>query len=322
MVRRSNEMNIPEPDDLTPECVQFPEEELQFTWSELPATPSFLTHISDKSDEKKSRKGIRFLKCISKRFWSILIVFFEICILAAVIIWICLWRDAAKNGENYNTDNIVYSSDDIVMMLVKHRNEWILPKAENGYNSCCFLDLDFDGSTELVSISYDRDTAVTRMKAYHIRNCKLEEIELKDYDEENGTFDIGQKLSLYYASETNEMLYMSVDSRRTDEENRVYTGSLFVRDNSICRIDYVSESFIGGIYSYERFDNDGNEESIERSEYIETQNELSVRLTDLGLRYEWVQCDDMNDLSSRKLAALLLRSYDSFFCDTSGLGLQ
>ncbi len=315
-------MNIPEPDELEPERVQLPEEEHQFIWSELPVMPSFLTHKSDKSDEEDGRKRLHFFKSASGRFWSILIVFFEICILAAVISGICLWRGTAKNADSYNTDNIVYSSDDIVMMLVKHRNEWILEKPENGYNSCCFLDLDFDGSSELVSISYDRDTCVTRMKAYHIRNCKLEEIELKDYDEENGTFDIGQQLALYYASDTNEMLYMSLDTYKTEEENGINTGSFFVRENTVCRRDYAGEVFSEGIYSYKCFNNEGEEESIDRSEYIETKNELFNRLTDLSLRYEWVQCDDMNTLSSRKLAALLLRSYDSFFCDTSGLGLQ
>lgn len=322
MVYRINGINAPEPDEFAPECIQLPEEDTCFVWSELPEMPRLSSSKTDRSDDEDGRKGIRFLKGISRRFWSILIFFFEICILAAVIIGICLWRDYVKKSDGYKTDNIVYSSDDIVMMLVKHRDEWILPKPENGYNTCCFLDLDFDGSTELVSISYDKDTAVTQMKAYHVRNCKLEEIKIDGYDEETGTFDIGQQLALYYSADTNEMLYMSLDSKKSEDETLLSTGSFFIRENILLRRDHFSESLSGGIYGYEVFNEDGKCESIDRNEYIERQNKFFSGLTDLKLRYEWVQCGDMNTLSSRKLAALLLRSYDSYFYDTSGLGLQ
>ncbi|MBQ8725443.1 MAG: hypothetical protein IJY74_07235, partial [Oscillospiraceae bacterium] len=151
---------------------------------ELPSMPVFSSDSGDKSEEEENSKGSRLLKNIRKRLWHIFIVFLEICLLASVITGICMWRLDEKNQSSYGTDNIVYSSDDIVMMLVKNKEEWILEMPENGYNTCCFLDLGFDGSTELISISYDRDTSVTQMKAYHVRNCKLEEIELDDLNEE------------------------------------------------------------------------------------------------------------------------------------------
>ena len=95
-----------------------------------------------------------------------------------------------------------------------------------------------------------------------------------------------------------------------------------MRENVVYRRAYFSEAFSEGIYSYEKSTPDGETENISRQEYISGKNELFNGLTDLGLRYEWVQCNDLSTLSSSKLAALLLRSYDSFFCDTSGLGLQ
>lgn len=292
-----------------------------FHWSELPPMPTFNKPGSDDSlDDSEGER--RFLsKHMKRNLLHVFTVFTEICILTGVISSIYIWK--TKNTPNTVTDaqNIVYSSEDIVMMLVRNKNEWLFQKPENGYNACCFIDMDFDGSPELVSISYDNENSVTQMAAYRVRSCVLENISV-DYDNDCGFFDIGQSLSLCYAPDTKEMLYFTTDYQQNLSGRITSLGCFYLHENQIFKEYFFSEIRTYNEYKYTYYDDEQSIHNITKQDFIKQQKELSARLIDLKLNYEWVVGNDLEDISSQKLAALLLRSYDSFGYDSSGLALQ
>lgn len=290
-------------------------------WSELPAMPVFNKSNSDNSNEDTDQGSTFFSKRMKRNFLRIFMVFMEICILAGVVSGIYAWKLKTAPVAVPDAQNIVYSSEDIVMMLVKRRSEWLPEKTENGYNACCFLDTDFDGSPELISISYDTETFVTNIMAFRVRNCTLDRIPI-DYDETEGFFDIDSGLSLCYAPDTKEMLYFSTDYRKGENGNTSALGCFYIHENQIFKEYYLNETLSDGIYSYEYYDEEQSRHDINRQDFIKRQGELSSRLTNLKLQYEWISDTDFDSISSQKLAALLLRSYDSFRYDSSGLALQ
>lgn len=295
--------------------------ENEFHWSELPPMPVFNKYGSDDSldDSEGNRRFLsKRMKC---NLLHIFTVFTEICILAGVISGIYVWKTKNIIDAVPDAQNIVYSSEDIVMMLVRNRNEWLLEKPENGYNACCFIDMDFDGSPELISISYDNENSVTKMAAYRVRSCTLENINV-DFDNDHGFFDIGQSLSLCYAPDTKEMLYLSTDYQQKTNGSKTSLGCFYLHENQIFKEYFLSEIIINNEYKYTYYDEEQSVHSMTRKDFIKQQKDLSSRLIDLKLNYEWITGNDLEDISSQKLAALLLRSYDSFGYDSSGLALQ
>lgn len=290
-------------------------------WSELPAMPVFHKSNSDDPSEDNEQGSTFFSKRIKRNFLHIFMVFMEICILVGVISGIYAWKLKTAPVTVPDAQNIVYSSEDIVMMLVKRRSEWLLEKPENGYNACCFLDIDFDGSPELISISYDTENFITNIMVFRVRNCTLDRIPI-DYDETEGFFDIDSSLSLCYAPDTKEMLYFSTDYSKSKKESSSALGCFYIYENQIFKEYYLNETLIDGVYRYEYYDEEQSLYAISRQDFIKKQSELSNRLTNLKLQYEWVSDIDLESISSQKLAALLLRSYDSFRYDSSGLALQ
>lgn len=290
-------------------------------WSELPEMPNFNKSNSDNSNNSTNQRNIFFSKRMKMNLLRVFMVFMEICILAGVISGIYAWKLKTAPIAVPDAQNIVYSSEDIVMMLVKRRSEWLSEKSENGYNACCFLDTDFDGSPELISISYDTETLVTNIMVFRVRNCTLDRIPI-DYDETNGFFDIDSGLSLCYAPDTKEMLYFSTDNRKIDNGSMSFLGCFYIHENQIFKEYYLNETITDGVYKYQYYDEEQSIHDISRQDFIKRQNELLNRLTNLKLQYEWVSGDDLENISSQKLAALLLRSYDSFKYDSSGLALQ
>lgn len=292
-----------------------------FIWSELIPMPDF-NRANSETREEANGAGSRFFgRKINRNIISIFAVFMEICILAGVIFGICVWKLDSISSNSSVPQNIVYSSEDIVMMLVKNREEWILPKPDNGYNSCSFIDMDFDGSPELISISFDSESGVTQVKAFRIRSCILENIPI-DYNETEGFFDIWKNISLKYDPDTKELLYFSSDYKKDDNGNTTELGSFFILENCIYRKMYLSERINNGVFSYFGYDEEQSAVELTKQEFMKKQNELSGHFADLHLRYEWLQGNDLENLSSQKLAALLLRSYDSFGYDSTGLALQ
>ena len=309
-------------------CLQESESQTDsFIWSELPSMPVLHTLPGESHDEEEARCSHWLNRRVRKILWQIVLFSLEACILVSVVAGIFVWKDRQHPTiPNSNADNIVYSSDDIVMMLVQQKNDWILEKPENGYNACCFLDLDFDGSPELISISYDETHTVTQMNAFHVRNCRLEKIPVDQWEiEETASFfDIGQQMTLYYAPDTKEMLYLSGDVKTiSNTESETDLGCFYLQENRIFQKYYFYSTLNDGVYSYYYYDENGQPVSVFRQEYQIKQNELMNRLMNLHVCYEWViSKDDLMQLSPQKLAALLLRSYDSFSYDTSGLALQ
>lgn len=287
--------------------------------------PVFHISTGEKQDEEEAGNGSWIKKRIRRTVKQAAFFLLETCILAGVVAGVFIWK-----GKQYQpppaADNIVYSSDDIVMMLVKQKEKWILEKPDEGYNACCFLDLDFDGSPELISISYNNENRVTQLDAYRVRSCKLEKIAVDQWSEEKPAefFDISQQITLYYSPETKEMLYVSSDTQLLSETASThYLGSFYMRENRIFRKNYFSRELREGSYSYYSYDQDKAAAIVSGQEYRRKQNELVGELVNLHMYCEWVTSkDDLKELSNHKLAALLLRSYDSFSYDTSGLALQ
>ncbi|MBQ8513982.1 MAG: hypothetical protein IJ496_01110 [Ruminococcus sp.] len=297
-----------------------------FVWSELPPMPVFPVSSGEKQDEEETGKGGTFRRRIRRYIRKTGIFVLEACILAGVVYAVVAWKGHQYQPPPPSADNIVYSSDDIVMMLVKQREQWILDKPEEGYNACCFLDLDFDGSPELISISYDKESQITLLEAYRVRSCKLEKISVDQWEEEKPAefFDISQQITLYYAPDTKEMLYFSGDTAiLSDTESKHYVGSFYMQENRVFRKNYFCRELKDGSYSYYSYDEERTAAIMSGQEYRRQQNELVGRFVNLHLYCEWVTSkDDLKELSNHKLAALLLRSYDSFSYDTSGLALQ
>ncbi len=307
-----------------PEYERKTENEAQdvFTWSELPPMPVLYKKDGEESSEEENGERRFLSRRIRKLIIQIAAVSLEVCILAAVIGGVYLWQQRSEAAVPLEPENIVYSSEDIVMMLVKQRDKWSFQKPDDGYTSCCFLDMDFDGSPEFLSISYDRETARTDARIYRVRSCTLEEIEIVIPDE-GGFFDVGQQLSLCYHPDTNEMLYISSDMRRSEDSESAVAGSFFIHENKIQERYYFRETAVDGNIEYEVYDDTQKPQETLKADYFAAQRSFSGKLTDLKLRYEWVQnSGDISALSNQKLAALLLRSYDSFSYDTSGLALQ
>lgn len=305
-----------------PEYANDPEYEKGFTWSELPPMPVF----GSKDGEDLEEDGGGERRILSRKARRLLIrtaaVVMEVCVLAGVIGGVYLWQQRENVAAAPEPENIVYSSDDIVMMLVKSRDKWILEKPDEGYTSCCFLDMDFDGSPELLSVAYDAETMKTEAKIYRVRSCTLDEIGIAIPDE-GGFYDVLQQLSLCYHPDTKEMLYISSDISSDKDSESLVSGSFFIHENQVLERYYFRETAEDKTVTYELFDDEQKPYETSRDEFSAAVNRLSGRLTDLRLRYEWVQnSGDLSELSNQKLAALLLRSYDSFSYDTSGLALQ
>lgn len=306
----------------SPEYENDAEYESGFTWSELPPMPVFGSKDSEDPEEDGngekhflSRKARRILLSTSAAV-------LEVCVLAGVIGGVYLWQQKDSKVPVQEPENIIYSSDDIVMMLVKNRDKWILEKPDEGYTSCCFLDMDFDGSPELLSVAYDTETLETEARIYRVRSCTLDEAEIA-FPDESGFFDVLQQLSLCYHPDTKEMLYISSDMRISESYEGVLIGSFFIHENQVMERYYFRETAEDERVTYEIFDQEQKPYEVPQSEFTDTVSRFSGRLTDLRLRYEWVQNGgDLSGLSNQKLAALLLRSYDSFSYDTSGLALQ
>lgn len=301
-----------------------------FIWSELPTMPKFHTPEGDNSTELTSPHRRRLSRHTKRILWQTAIFALEACILVGAVTGVFLWREQQFKPP-VNADNIVYSSDDIVMMLVQQKEKWLLKKPDNGYNACCFLDLDFDGSPELMSISYNADNGVTQLDAYRVRSCTLEKIPVDQWKpEETAIFydAMQQQMSLHYAPDTKEMLYLCSDTKILSEsEGEAYTGSFYLQESRIFQKYYLSHAVSNGMYSYYVYDEgeDGTSlaSAVSRQEYRRQQEALLDGLVNLHLRYEWVTSkNDLKKLSDHKLAALLLRSYSSFSYDTSGLALQ
>ena len=293
-----------------------------FTWSELPPMPVFSQKDGDETSGEDTGKRRFLSRRIKRILFQATAVLIEASILAAVIGGVYAWQKKEHMSSVSEQENIVYSSDDIVMMLTKQRDDWILEKPDEGYTSCCFLDMDFDGSPELMSIAYDRETSKTNVKIYRVRNCILDEIEVLMLDD-SGFFDVSQQLSLCYSPDTKEMLYISENICIAEDYRFDGAGSFFVHENQVREQYYFRETLTDGVITYELFDEEGTPYSVLRQDYYDAQYAFSAKLTDLKLQYEWVQSGgDLSKLSSQKLAALLLRSYDSFHYDTSGLALQ
>lgn len=292
-----------------------------FKWSELPPMPNFGNKDSNGSEDEQNRgKGI-FSRRTRRTILRILSVFTEICILAGVISGVYVWKTKNTPPPAADAQNIVYSSEDIVMMLVRTRSEWLFEQSDDCLSACCFLDMDFDGSPELVSISYDQESYITKAKVFRVRNCSLEPIPI-NYDEDEEFFDIGQKLSLCYAPDTREMLYLSADKRQKDNESSTILGSFYMHENQIFTENILRESIADGVCSYAYYDEEQTLHEISRKEFLTKQSETSERLSDLHLSFEWISGSDIQNFSQQKLAALLLRSYDSFGYDSSRLALQ
>ncbi len=290
-------------------------------WSELIPIPVFHKKGNVDDEEDEISGGI-FSRRTKRILMQITAVVVETALLVGAIGGIYVWKQRTASLPLVEAENIVYSSDDIVMMLVNHREDWIMEKPDNGYNACCFLDLDYDGCPELISIAYDSDTAVTSMRAFNVRNCTLEEILLAQ-QETRGFFDIGQHMELFYAPDTKEMLYLSYDNDYSDNAESELMGCFYMYEKQIYQRMYFKKSKSDGKYIYECFDDEGKPYERSKQEYLVHRKAFNNRLVDLKLSYEWVQnSGDISELSSGKLAALLLRSYDSFFYDTSGLAIN
>ncbi len=292
-----------------------------YTWSELIPMPVFYKKGGAEDEDDESPRG--FLSKRTKRMlMQITAVIAETALLAGVIGGIYLWKQNTAPLPPVEAENIVYSSDDIVMMLVNQKDSWIMEKPDEGYNACCFLDLDYDGSPELISIAYDSETAITSMRAFNVRSCTLEEI-LPAQQDSKGFFDIGQHMELFYAPDTKEMLYLSYDNTFSEDSESELTGCFYMYEKQIYQRMYFGKSNVKGEYVYEVFGDDGKAMKRSKQEYLIHRKAFNNRLVDLKLSYEWVQnSGDIGELSSGKLAALLLRSYDSFFYDTSGLAIN
>ncbi|MBQ8724682.1 MAG: zinc ribbon domain-containing protein, partial [Oscillospiraceae bacterium] len=236
-----------------------------FLWSELPQMPVFHTAAGEKQTEQETGRRRRLSRRARRLLWQGAIFTLEACILAGVVTGVFLWKEKQYHPP-VNADNIVYSSDDIVMMLVQEKEKWILEKPDNGYNACCFLDLDFDGSPELMSISYNGDNAVTQLNAYRVRSCTLEKIPVDKWKpEETAVFydAMQQQMSLHYAPDTKEMLYLCSDTKiLSAEEGEAYTGCFYLQESRIFQEYYTGRAVSGNQKNYYVYEETENGEKL------------------------------------------------------------
>ncbi len=316
-----------------PECEhteQAMPSEPEFVWKELPPMPVLHITSGEAQNEDADVVHSRISRRMRRFLTQMAIFLLEMCILAGVLMGVFFWQNSRQKPPLPAADNIVYSSDDIVMMLVSQKEKWILQQPEDGSNACCFLDLDFDGSPELISISYDSEHLLTQMNAYRVRSCKLEKIPVFPFEpEETAVFyDIAQQpMTLHYAPDTKEMLYLCSDMViQSDEESTAYIGSFYLHENVLYQEYYLRQTAKKGEQSYcafEKLEQGRVEKEITAKEFHSRQNAILDELVNLHLRYEWISSrDDLSKISDSKLAALLLRSYNRFSYDASGLSLN
>jgi len=170
----------------------------------------------------------------------------------------------------------------VVDIFMEHYDEWKKSTVTAiGYSAVGFLDLDFDGTLELVISSYGGHWQGNYFEFYQVRDDEI--VQLYSESDNNSMFP-NDKLDLY----------------QNENSNKIYYGN------------YVN----GDVLNSSSFTYDVSQNMIIQELYSTTIDEPTANLTDLNLTYKFT---DIRKLTSAdEIRDALQESYDAFSYDGYG----
>lgn len=217
------------------------------------------------------------------------------------------------------------TAEEIVDIYFKNQNVWLPEAAKEGWTmglSYIFIDLDFDGTLELIS-NCNQGSGLFSTNEYFRVNKNTKKIEKIKADEEEKYdfgFDYGT-IKLVRNVNTGKMKYYCCDAVRVSNyEYGADYGVMYYENNMVNTEILFAETFTGaGAYEgitedIEKFYYHVGERSVEitKEDYDNRVNAFFAENKDLNLKFEAVDGYEFGDATPSQQKAMLLKGYKAF----------
>ena len=235
-------------------------------------------------------------------------------------------ENTAEKPADGNTENAV-DADTAIEIVMKNKAMWVENPGECNIFLYGFLDLDFDGTPELVTNvnTGERLESANRFFKIDAETKTLTELEYaKDSMKENQCdFNLPGLPSLYLDKSTGEKRYKVADklSVQGDKEYRQVTSVLYldeegkVRCKNLWAYNYMSADITESGQEemfYFIYDDSGNTFNVNDASYSQTKSEFEGKLERLGVNFPYINGEDFAKANESEQKSLLKGAYEGF----------
>ncbi len=232
--------------------------------------------------------------------------------------------DATKT-EKPKPENGELTQADIIDIYLKNKNVWILEEEYIYGQQYFFIDLDFDGVLELVSIFNEGSGLYSRTAFYKIDKNTKNVVEIPtNVEEGEGEFDLASTgknaPKLLKNKQTGKMLYLATDVLRImNGEYVLYTGTMSLggnlvsMDNMFMFYEYSEGHFSHpeGLIEYSVMRN-GKYESVSGEQYETEMNKFLSQYNDMNLKLHFIDGETFNSSNETQQKNMLTQGYNGF----------
>ena len=249
-------------------------------------------------------------------------------------------KDNTEDDHNHDHGNEVTTTttsadvpgdpfaDENVKIYMDNRSVWEYTPEGTEWYGYLFLDLDFDGTLELIRATNAGTGFFSTNKFYKIDKANNTVTEL-EYTVKKGEsqwdFTGGDYPQLYKNNATGELKYMVYDNYRNGmSEGGMSIGEMTLENSEVITkklwaFDYAAESEdLNGEFTfvYRTFDEKENAKEVDADAYEDTLAKYEENNTHMNLTFEIVDSTSsstpLSELSDTELQEILLRAYNHF----------
>ena len=213
----------------------------------------------------------------------------------------------------------VLSPESAVAILMKHKSVWMLKEelfvSPLGGYAYCLLDLDFDGTLELICNLTDGSGRFSDNKIYRIdiEEQTLEEIEQKETESGFDYYLFAEEAVLVKNKESGKKHYLFKDFVRASAADGYITFSeAYVENGKLYEEFLSSESWLNDTDPRTYY---FGKEKLSEKEYLEKYNEYYKKNKDLKLSWKCVDGLEFDKAEKQEQEKMLLTAYKNFSYD-------
>ena len=206
------------------------------------------------------------------------------------------------------------TNEEAVDLFYNNMSSWII-KNEPIRATYTFLDLDFDGTLELVSTYVEGSGRYSRNCFYKINSDK-KVVKCNYSVSSEDEFDLFRDdIKVIKNNADNSYKYYCTDFIRAGASYyTILYGTLYMKNNKVMCNNVFAEDHYGSSVSYYCFSNDDITD-VSKTNYNKKQEEYFKANTDANLKYSLIAGEDFLNASNEKRKEMLLNSYNDFSYD-------
>ena len=220
------------------------------------------------------------------------------------------------NGAIPSIPAKVLSPNSAVEILMENQDVWMITDPTNQVFGYSLLDVDFDGTLELISSEYGGSGFFSFNRYFKIDAQNRAVKEIASPDEDEGGFDYYAKdsdnLILLKDQSSGAMAYYSLDSvRAASSENGVLYGTFYYKGGQVRTDVLFSETRSGANQTFSYFQNDKPVE-LDKQRYQKLKAEYLRSFPDMDLDWERIDGYVYSTASAEHRKRMLLEAYTEF----------